>query len=62
MKKDTGDAVVEMLAPIQRRYRDLLGDRAELGRLLRIGSDRARGVAGTTLARAYGAIGLLPPS
>jgi tryptophanyl-tRNA synthetase len=62
LKKDTGEAVVAMLAPIQHRYRDLLGDRAELGRLLRIGADRARGVAAATLSRAYDAIGLLPPA
>jgi tryptophanyl-tRNA synthetase len=62
LKKDTGEAVVAMLSPIQQRYRELLEDRAELGRLLRIGAERARGVAGATLSRAYSAIGLLPPA
>ena len=51
-----------MLAPIQERSRELLEDRAELGRLLRIGAERARSVASATLSRAYGAIGLLPPA
>jgi len=62
LKKDTGEAVVAMLAPIQERSRELLEDRAELGRLLRIGAERARSVASATLSRAYGAIGLLPPA
>ena len=35
-------------------------DRAELTRLLRVGSDRARSVASKTLTRAYDAIGLIP--
>jgi tryptophanyl-tRNA synthetase len=60
LKVDTGDAVVEMLKPIQERYRELMADRAELGRLLAIGADRARAVASTTLQRAYDHIGLLP--
>jgi tryptophanyl-tRNA synthetase len=57
---DTGEAVLAALEPIQRRYRELMDDPAELGRLLAIGAARARQVASATLARAYGAIGLLP--
>ena len=60
LKSDTGEAVVAMLEPIQARYRALIDDKAELSRLLRVGSDRARGVASTTLTRVYDAIGLLP--
>jgi tryptophanyl-tRNA synthetase len=60
LKSDTGEAVVAMLEPIQRRYRELIDDRAELGRMLRQGADRARSVASVTLERAYGAIGMLP--
>lgn len=60
LKADTGDAVVAMLEPIQARYRELLDDRGELARLLRIGAGRAREVASTTLERAHSAIGLLP--
>jgi tryptophanyl-tRNA synthetase len=60
LKVDTGEAVLAVLEPIQRRYRELMDDPAELGRLLAIGADRARQVASATLARAYGAIGLLP--
>jgi tryptophanyl-tRNA synthetase len=60
LKNDTGEAVVALLQPIQRRYAELIADRAELARLLRIGSERARTVAAATLDRAYAAIGLLP--
>jgi tryptophanyl-tRNA synthetase len=60
LKVDTGEAVVAMLEPIQARYHELMGDPAELTRLLQIGADRAREVASATLRRAYDAIGLLP--
>jgi tryptophanyl-tRNA synthetase len=60
LKVAAGEAVVEMLAPIQARYGELMSDRAELARLLRVGADKARAVASKTLERAYGAIGLLP--
>ena len=60
LKSDTGEAVVELLAPIQSRYRELMDDKAELARLLHRGADKARGVARATLSRAYAAIGMLP--
>ena len=60
MKKDTGDAVIAVVEPIRNRYHDLMADKGELTRLLRIGNDRAREVAATTLARAHRNIGLLP--
>jgi len=61
LKNDTGEAVVAVLAPIQERYRELLADRAELSRLLRVGADKGRAVASRTLERAYTNIGILPP-
>jgi tryptophanyl-tRNA synthetase len=60
LKSETGEAVIAMLEPIQARYHELIDDRAELKRLLRVGSDRARSVASKTLQRAYDAIGLIP--
>lgn len=60
LKNDTGEAVIEVLRPIQERHRSLMADRGELARLLRRGADKARGVASATLARAYRNIGLLP--
>lgn len=60
LKKDTGDAVVGVLSPIRQRWAEVMADRAELARLLRIGNDRARDVAAATLARAHRAVGLMP--
>jgi tryptophanyl-tRNA synthetase len=60
LKSDAGEAVVELLRPIQVRRTELMGDRAELSRLLRIGADKARAVASRTLQRAYDNLGLLP--
>lgn len=60
LKGDTGDAVVELLRPIQARHAELLTDRAELARLLHVGAEKAGVVARATLARAYANIGLLP--
>jgi tryptophanyl-tRNA synthetase len=61
LKADTGEAVVEILAPIQHRYHELMGDKAELSRLLRTGAEKARAVASATLERTYSNIGLLSP-
>ena len=60
LKTDTGEAVVELLRPIQARYHELMADRGELQSLLRKGADKARTVAAATLARAQSSIGLLP--
>ena len=61
LKTTTADAVVEMLRPIQARYRELAGDPAETGRLLALGADKARQVASATLDRARENVGLLAP-
>jgi tryptophanyl-tRNA synthetase len=60
LKADTGEAVVELLRPIQERYNELLTDRGELASLLSKGSNKAGNVAAATLERAYTAIGFLP--
>jgi tryptophanyl-tRNA synthetase len=60
LKVETGEAVVAALEPIRLRYHELLADRGELARLLRIGDDKARAVAAVTLDRAQRAIGMLP--
>ena len=41
LKTDAGDAVVEMLRPIQARYNELMTDRGELASLLRKGAEKA---------------------
>ncbi|MFT3854446.1 MAG: tryptophan--tRNA ligase [Ilumatobacteraceae bacterium] len=60
LKADTGEAVVELLRPIQARHKELMDDRAQLAALLHRGAEKARAVASVTLERAYDAIGLLP--
>ena len=59
LKSDTGEAVIELLRPIQARYAELMADRGELTSLLRTGAAKARQVAAATLDRAHGSIGLL---
>jgi tryptophanyl-tRNA synthetase len=61
LKADAGDAVIEMLTPIQARYHELMADRGELASLLHKGAEKARAVASVTLQRAYDAVGLLRP-
>lgn len=62
LKADTAAAVVERLAPIQARFRELEADPGETLRLLRVGADKARADAAATLERAKRNLGLLPPS
>ena len=40
-KLDVGEAVVELLAPFQARYRELRSDDAELLRMLKTGAEKA---------------------
>jgi len=61
LKNDTGEAVVETLRPLQKRFGELAADPAEVRRLLARGAEKAGTVAGPTLARAREALGLLAP-
>jgi tryptophanyl-tRNA synthetase len=61
LKADAADAVVELLRPVRERYEALAADPGAVRATLRRGADKAREVAGATLARARDAIGLLPP-
>jgi tryptophanyl-tRNA synthetase len=60
LKVATGEAVLAVLDPIRVRYHELIEDRGELARLLRVGADKAREVAAATLDRVHSAIGMLP--
>ena len=51
LKTDAGDAVIELLRPIQTRYKELMTDRGELAALLRKGSHKAGVVAAATVER-----------
>lgn len=59
-KRAVADAVVAELEPVRARALELLGDPAELDRVLAANAARANDVAETTLARAYAGVGLLP--
>jgi tryptophanyl-tRNA synthetase len=60
LKKDAAEAVVELVSPIRASVNELMGDRAELERLMAVGAGRAREVAATTLALVYDRIGFVP--
>lgn len=62
LKADTAAAVLEVLAPIQARFRELEADPAETLRLLAVGAGKAQERAAATLARARAALGLLSPT
>ena len=51
------EVTVAALEPIQRRHQELMGDRAELDRVLAVGRDQAETVATATLERVRNALG-----
>jgi tryptophanyl-tRNA synthetase len=59
LKADTAAALIELLEPIQTRYRELEADPGETARLLKVGADKARDVASATMTRVRHNIGLL---
>src|SRR5262249_17323373 len=62
LKKDTADAVVEYVTPLQQRVNELLDDPAELQAILAKGATRAREVSAKTIGRVYERLGFLPTS
>ncbi|WP_062651097.1 tryptophan--tRNA ligase [Streptomyces maremycinicus] len=62
LKRDTADAVVEVLRPLQARHRELCADPVHVDEVLRDGAARARAMARPVVDSAYRAIGLLPPA
>jgi tryptophanyl-tRNA synthetase len=60
LKKDTADAVVSYVEPLQHRVDELLADPAELQAILAKGADRAREVSAKTVGRVYERLGFLP--
>jgi tryptophanyl-tRNA synthetase len=59
LKADAAAAVIEVLAPVQARYAELVADGAELRRILSAGAAKASSIASVTMARARDAVGLL---
>jgi len=60
-KGDVGDAVVELLEPIQARYHGLRDDPAELERMLALGAAKARNASAPTLEKMYDRMGFTRP-
>ncbi|MFE0509367.1 tryptophan--tRNA ligase [Streptomyces sp. NPDC058964] len=61
LKKDTADAVIEALRPVQARHKELCADPGYVEEVLQRGAQKARAMARPTVDSAYRAIGLLPP-
>ena len=61
-KTDVGEAVVEAVAPVQERYRELRADEGELQRLLAVGAEKARAASAPTLAAMYERMGFVTPA
>lgn len=60
LKTAVADAVVAFAEPFAARTKELLGDPGELDRILAAGAERARSVAGPTVAEAFERVGFLP--
>jgi tryptophanyl-tRNA synthetase len=60
-KQAVGDAVAEYLAPVRARYAELRSDEAGLEAVLAAGAERARSLAGDTLADVRERMGVGPP-
>jgi len=61
LKKELAEVVTDFVTPIRARTQELLADRAELERVLAVGAERAREVAGETVTTAYERAGFLAP-
>jgi tryptophanyl-tRNA synthetase len=60
-KSEVADAVVELLEPIQSRYRSLRDDTDELERMLALGAAKAREASAPTLEKMYDRMGFTRP-
>jgi len=60
LKKELAEVVADFVTPVRERTQELLGDPAELRRVLAQGADRAREVAAGTVAEVYERVGFLP--
>ena len=59
LKRDVGDAVVDLLDPVRERYLALRADEPELLRLLAVGADKARAASAPTLEAMYERMGFV---
>ena len=58
-KADVGEAVVELVAPVQERYRELRADESALRRLLALGAEKARAASAPVLETMYERMGFV---
>ena len=61
LKEAVGESVVELLRPLQERFKALRGDERELQRLLAVGADKARRAAEPTLELMIDRMGFVKP-
>ncbi|WP_440054374.1 tryptophan--tRNA ligase [Pseudoalteromonas sp. T1lg65] len=60
LKKDTAEAVVNMLEPIQAKFKEIREDRPLLDKIMRNGAEKASARAEVTLKAVYDAVGFIP--
>jgi len=60
LKKDTAEAVVAMLEPIQARFREIREDQPMLDRIMKAGAEKASERAAKTVKAVYDAVGFVP--
>ncbi|MDO6706219.1 tryptophan--tRNA ligase [Photobacterium sp. 1_MG-2023] len=59
LKKDTAEAVVAMLEPLQARYHEYRNDRALLDQVMKTGAEKASARAAEVLKKVYEAVGFV---
>jgi tryptophanyl-tRNA synthetase len=60
LKKDTADAVVSMIEPIQARFKEIREDQALLNSIMKSGAEKAGERAEATLKAVYNSLGMIP--
>ena len=60
LKKDTADAVVNMIEPIQARFKEIREDQTLLNNIMKTGAEKASVRAEKTLKSVYDALGFIP--
>jgi len=60
LKKDTADAVVNMIEPIQARFKEIREDQSLLNSIMKSGAEKASVRAEKTLKSVYDALGFIP--
>ena len=58
-KKDVADVVIGFVEPFKKRTDEIMSDKGELERILKVGAEKAGHVAQETLQRVYDAVGFI---